>query len=203
MKERSWLIYALGGGWGHVNRSIALARTVAQHFPVTILSNTPYLKFFQDSIAEGGLQIEIDAIPASAGVETVQMEVERAFSERTFTCLIVDTFPRGLAGELVPFLEKQRKTPRILVHRDLNPNYVRSKRLQSFVMEHFDRLLIPGEGDHGSDERSWETRLPLSDLPQAYHTAPWLLRNFEELPDRAAARSLLGLDNHCPQKVVL
>jgi len=40
--SNTWLIYALGGGWGHLNRAIALGRIASRNRPVKILTNTPY-----------------------------------------------------------------------------------------------------------------------------------------------------------------
>ena len=44
MQQQTWLIYALGGGWGHLNRSLALARVAAQHHQIKLISNSPYLE---------------------------------------------------------------------------------------------------------------------------------------------------------------
>ena len=37
-----WLIYALGGGWGHLVRSLSFGRIAAIHRRVIILCNSPY-----------------------------------------------------------------------------------------------------------------------------------------------------------------
>ena len=37
-----WLIYALGGGWGHLTRAVALASIAQRERPVRILTNSPY-----------------------------------------------------------------------------------------------------------------------------------------------------------------
>src|SRR5262245_26103754 len=41
-EAKPWLVYAMGGGWGHLTRSLALARVVARKFPVRIITNSPY-----------------------------------------------------------------------------------------------------------------------------------------------------------------
>jgi UDP:flavonoid glycosyltransferase YjiC (YdhE family) len=97
-----------------------------------------------------------------------------------------------LGGELADILPQLESIPRILVHRDLNPEYVRAKDLQRFVAENFDLVLIPGEIGE----------LPLAQLPQVNHTAPWLFKSAGELPNRADARALLRLDSS-EGKVVL
>jgi UDP:flavonoid glycosyltransferase YjiC (YdhE family) len=89
-----------------------------------------------------------------------------------------------LGGELADILPKIKSIPRILVHRDINPNYVHAKDLQRFVADYFDLVLIPGETGE----------LAFSQLPQVHHTAPWLMRSADELPTRSAARTLLHLN---------
>ena len=50
----------------------------------------------------------------------------------------------------------------MLVARDLNPEYVDSFGLRSFVAKHYDLVLLPGEGE------------AFADLPCARLTDPWL-----------------------------
>jgi hypothetical protein len=109
-----------------------------------------------------------------------------------YDCLIVDTFPRGLGGELAEILP-QLQVPRILVHRDLNPQYVQAKGLAEFVEQHFEQILVPGEG----------YEVPLAYLPQAQHTAPWLIRSADELMPLDQARSLLRLPTNPTQVVII
>jgi hypothetical protein len=92
-----------------------------------------------------------------------ELSIETAFSlESEPDILIVDTFPRGLLGELAPILPSL-KAFKILVHRDLNPEYVRWANLREFVAANYDCILCPGE------------KGPLADLPQARFTEPWIV----------------------------
>jgi predicted glycosyltransferase len=84
-----------------------------------------------------------------------------------------------LGGELVDILPQLHSIPRILIHRDINPRYVTAKELQPFVLKNFDAVIVPGDG----------TDLAFADLPEVRHTAPWLIRNCEELPDKKIVRS--------------
>jgi hypothetical protein len=77
--------------------------------------------------------------------------------------LVVDTFPRGLGGELAQLLPSLRAL-KVLIHRDLKPEYVSWAGLRRFVADRYDCVLCPGE------------RGPLADLTQAHLTAPWLVR---------------------------
>ncbi len=119
----TWLIYALGGGWGHLHRALCLGRlAVRQGIEVKVLSNSPYLPFVD-----------------SQGVELIRAPLEPAesilqwFLKTPHDRLIVDTFPQGLFNELKPSFT----VPTILIHRGIRSD-VRFGSL-------FDRVIIPGE----------------------------------------------------------
>ncbi|HLK68347.1 MAG TPA: hypothetical protein VKU19_33170 [Bryobacteraceae bacterium] len=147
-----WLIYALGGGWGHLTRAVALARAAQRDRPVRILANSPYIAHVTD------------------GVDIVCCETRdsalRAIHDTAPDCLIVDTFPRGIGGELCALRSDARK---VLVHRDLNPEYVQQFDLAQFVSSNYDLVVVPGATE-GSQFRS--------DI----RTAPWLVRSAHEIP---------------------
>lgn len=197
LKASNWLIYALGGGWGHLTRSLALARIAANQVPVTILTNSEYAPFVVPDTAHVQIERLSPHWPRSAIVAAIQQRLRCADA----SCLIVDSFPRGLGGELVDLLTQRQGQPTILVHRDLNPAYVSAHHLAAFVRTAFDRVLIPGDGSPTPEVG--EQGLPLATLPQSCYTAPWLLRTAEELPDRALACSHLGLENLTPETPVI
>ena len=95
-------------------------------------------------------------------------------------CLIVDTFPRGLVGELVDVLSAFHG-PKVLVQRDLNPAYVAAYRLDAFVANSYDLVLDAGDS---------------SSVP------PWLVRSTRELLSRDRARALLELHDDKPCAMV-
>jgi predicted glycosyltransferase len=78
---------------------------------------------------------------------------------------IVDTFPRGLGGELAPLLRDLR-CKKAFIHRDLNPEYIQRYNIPEFVREHYDRVFSV---DAAPTEIS------------ATRTAPWLIRSAHEL----------------------
>ncbi len=176
---KRWLIYALGGGLGHLTRTVALARVARRSgHCVRVLTNSPFaaeLPLHKDLGDEGAL-IRIDPTRNRHEVASI---VGGILEAREFDVLIVDTFPRGLGGELVPFLH-HLACPKILVHRDLDPAYVSWANLRAIAMR-FDLLILPGED------------APLGDLPHAIRTHPWLLRERAELLDRPAARRRLDV----------
>jgi hypothetical protein len=90
-------------------------------------------------------------------------DVESLIAQEELDVLVVDTFPRGLGGELAHLLPSLRAS-KILIHRDLNPEYVAWANLRPFVSDHYDGILCPGE------------RGPLAELALARFTPPWLVR---------------------------
>jgi hypothetical protein len=166
-----WLIYALGGGWGHLTRAVALATAAAPRHRVRILTNSPYAKI----VAARLPALDLVTCDDSAAVH-------RQIEECRPSCLIVDTFPRGIVGELVG-LVRALDTRKVLVHRDLNPRYVRAFDLRAFVAANYDLVLVPGAGEGGQ----------LGDLPAAVATRPWLVRSAGEIPPRETAREVLRL----------
>ncbi|MEM8720531.1 MAG: glycosyltransferase [Cyanobacteria bacterium P01_G01_bin.39] len=174
--SKTWLIYALGGGWGHLNRSLALARVVARSSKVKLISNSPYLS--QVNLEN----CQIFAISPQASFNQTQKIIRQIIQHESYDCLIVDTFPRGLGGELQNLLAKIRQ-PKVFVNRYLKPEYIERYQLKEFVARNYDLVLIPGEN------------IPsvFASLPQTVKTDPWLIRDRHELASLSTAADLLGL----------
>lgn len=164
-----WFIYALGGGFGHLTRAVALAR---RGDDVRILTNSPYVNCVRRAMPE----LDLVAIEARG-------EVARQIELANPDCLIVDTFPRGLGGELAEVLPSFRGR-KVLVQRDLNPRYAAAFNLEAFIGTFYDLVLDPGDG------------------AGAVRTEPWLVRSLEEVLTREAARKPLGLDGEKPCAMV-
>jgi hypothetical protein len=161
-----WLLYALGGGCGHLTRAAALARIAGREHAVRVLTNSRYAALVAERLPDLDLVVLDPAMPAEAARAAVLREIERARPSH----LVVDTFPRGIGGELagvLPGLDARR----ILVHRDLNPQYVAAAGLREFVSGSFDLVVAPGRGEGEQ----------FGDLPCAIETEPWLVRSAEEL----------------------
>ncbi|MBD1909854.1 MULTISPECIES: glycosyltransferase [unclassified Leptolyngbya] len=190
--QAGWLIYAMGGGWGHLNRAIAIARPLAQHHSVHILTNSPYAPFMQSYLSVLP-NLQFHTLAPDIPLSEACYQIWRWLKTLPYTGLLVDTFPRGLVGELADLLPKLSDRSRILIHRDLNPRYVASHHLTDFVRCHYERLWIPGEG----------TAVPFATLPQVRQSAPWLVRQPGELGDRSTACTLLNVEPHDPSPLVL
>ncbi|MEQ9498252.1 MAG: hypothetical protein RIT81_15375 [Deltaproteobacteria bacterium] len=167
-----WLYYALGGGLGHLTRAVALARKAARRgIEVEILTNSP----FASAVATSGFA-RLRRFPVDVAPERVRDTVQ------TTSCdaLIVDTFPRGLGGELATLLD-ELTVPKVLVHRDLDPRYVRDVGLADHVAR-YALVLVPGED------------APFASARNAVRTAPWLTLDASELMAPDAARRALDAD---------
>ena len=175
-----WCLYALGAGLGHLVRSLGLARAaVARGHDVTLLANTEYARRLpvREELGSRGTFCEI---PAAFDRGQVTNFVQQTLRDQCCDALVVDTFPRGLAGELCDVLPTL-SAKKVLVHRDLNPRYVEQSDLTQFV-DHYDLLLAPGELG------------PLAEDARTQRTAPWLIRDFNELLDQPTARQRLQVD---------
>jgi predicted glycosyltransferase len=171
-----WLIYALGGGWGHLTRATALARVASPRNQVRILTNSPYAPQVSRALPE----LDIVALDPTLPAVTAREQVIQHMRTADPSCLIVDTFPRGLGGELADVIHSLRAT-KVLVHRDLSPRYVAEAKLHAFVRSAYDLILIPGE-DEGA---------AFADLPAAVVTEPWLIRDPPPERDRVRQPSVV------------
>ncbi len=151
------LIYALGGGWGHITRAAGLALALGPRAQVRILANSPYLLIVKAAMPELAIEPVAD-----------RQEVAEYIGRERPEVLVVDTFPRGLGGELADLLPGLPAT-RILIHRDIKPEYAAWGGLHSFVADSYDCVFCPGE------------RGVLADLPQARMTGGWVVREPAEL----------------------
>ena len=192
MCRRLALIYANGGGFGHLTRAISLARQLAKaEWSTSIVTNSPLVNVLLDPAFEPSISIcdgiEFHAISPNGPREDVIQSVHDIFARNDFDLLVVDTFPRGIAGEL-PSLLHSMVAKKVFVHRDINPNYVRQFDLAG-AAKHFDLMLSPGELG------------PLS--ASAVVTEPWLVLDPDELLDSQSARDSLLIERDDNRLVVV
>lgn len=176
MKGERWLLYALGGGMGHLTRAVALgraARRCGHH--VEVVTNSAFAPglALEAELGEG----HVHRLAPELDKHAVRAAFERLLTQVGPDVLVVDTFPRGLGGELASLLP-ELEVRKVLVHRDLHPEYVERFGLARFV-DTYDRLLVPGEP------------APLAHHPRAVSTPPWLVREAGELLDASSARQAL------------
>lgn len=188
MKGERWLLYALGGGMGHLTRAVALGRAARrQGHHVELVTNSAFapLLTLENHLGEGC----IHRLEARLDKHAVRDALEGLLSRVRPEVLVVDTFPRGLGGELAPLLPGL-KARKVLVHRDLHPDYVERFELERFL-EPFERLLVPGEP------------APFAHHPRALWTRPWLVLDAEELLDVPSAHRALGVSGQADRVVAV
>lgn len=183
----SWLIYALGGGMGHLTRALSLGRIASRRgHSVSILSNSLFAreilslnKATDDSRLEGCRILTIDSNEDREGVTRA---VTNLLEREQPSVFIVDTFPRGLGGELPavwPCLKTSRK---VLVQRFVTSEYLGRDEVVHQIAQ-YDLVLLPGED------------APLPNHIPIVRCAPFLIRNRDELFEFKHARSVLYCDS--------
>lgn len=109
------LYYALGGGLGHISRSFALIshapKPLQPRIRLLISSKSAY-------VARPHSPCPVDEVPrwAMAGKGRYPQFLADHFKQHGFSCIVIDTFPFGLLGELK---HAAPELPRVLVGRYL------------------------------------------------------------------------------------
>ena len=167
------IYYAPGGGLGHLTRGIAILRQWKRRTgcPALLLS---YSRSAPLARKEG---IGVRQI-AGPDAGTLKRILDRAGPR----ALVVDTFPRGIMGEmadLVPSLS----IPTILIQRYLNPAYLRQFNVTAFVGR-FYRLVV----------RLADALPPQTLSQQTVDVPPVTIREAHELPPVTARAGWLFVD---------
>ncbi len=109
------LYYALGGGLGHLTRSLVLI----EHAPERLRSKIRILVSSKSAgAAERSFPCPVDRVPDAAMADPAGYERFLAghFEKHHFQCVVMDTFPFGLLGEMKYRLPH---IPRVLIGRYL------------------------------------------------------------------------------------
>lgn len=109
------LYYALGGGLGHISRSLALLA----HAPQPLLPRVRLLVSSRSAeVARPVSPCPMDLVPeqAMAHRKLYHRFLDEYFRRHDVSCVIVDTFPFGLLGDLK---HRDPRLPRVLVGRYL------------------------------------------------------------------------------------
>lgn len=185
-------MYAAGGGYGHLTRSLSLARSAVKtdsNRIVSILANDEAIKKL--SVAGVSERIRLLPIDTSKSNDEIRLDVRSTIlKSSTFDVLIVDTFPRGVLGELDDIFS-EINCAKFLVHRDTVPKYINSAYVLRAV-GFYDHILLPGEP------------APLEDRTNATRTKPWLIQDDDELHSLEEARRCLNVrDDSLPTCLVV
>jgi hypothetical protein len=190
MNSQRWVIYALGGGYGHFTRALSLAQAATRlKQSVEIIFNSGLAAAIPKETIRQNPKIHLKPIPAEFDKAQIRsILADRLIEDPNFDVFCVDTFARGLGGELVELLP-QIRSKKILIHRDLNPRYVEEYNLEE-VLPHYELILVPGES------AAFDTH------ERAFKTPPWLVCDPESLLPRELARETLGVDVNDRRPVV-
>ena len=172
------LHYAFGGGYGHIVRSLSLLQPLvaAANVDVRLLANSPFIDSVVDFV-ECMPGVQILRGPNDSPAAAVEF-VSRAWSDFEPDCLIVDTFPRGLGGELVPLFKRFPDVPRVLISRTLPQQYVDEYDLVRFVARNYRQVIVPGEVS------------PFESL-DVLRTAPFFVRSADAVRSETGAANVL------------
>ena len=183
------LMYAIGAGAGHLTRSLALARAILRSNASAVIHVVASSKLARQPWIQKELdasnRLSIKVFGPEVQPEDIQCYLARSLYDGGYDAMVVDTFPRGICGELIEF-QQVFTGQKILIHRDINSRYIDEYRLQEYVQEFYDLMISPGEEG------------PLvGGIGNVTHvsTAPFLIRNDSELYSCSTAKYLLGAPN--------
>lgn len=188
---RRLLFYAVDGlGLGHVTRLLALARAVRQQSPDAEILFLTASEASHVIYREGFAALKVPSRAAAATghlrhgsfVRLTQSVVWNAVTAFDPHCLVVDTFAAGALHELLPILRWPLR--KVFIFRAQRAERAADPLLQS-TLRLYDLILVP---HHPGSEN-----IPAPDSSATVWTGPMLLRARDELLDRAAARTALGL----------
>jgi hypothetical protein len=174
------LYYALGGGLGHGMRSLALARQIVRSGGghQLLLFNSPFAPALLSAVApETGIAAQ--SLSPDAGPDQAGQRVKEALNTFRPELFVIDTFPRGLGGELATLLP-DCSARCVLISRGLPRGYVERYDLAPFVSRHYHLVIAPGEPS------------PFEGVLPVHRTRPFLVRDWEELPGQDEAARRLG-----------
>jgi len=168
----------MGSGLGHLTRTHSIIRKLKTLFngDLTVLTNSTYAPLFDFS------PYTLHCIDtAKAGAPSVKETVEGYIRGFKPDIVVVDTFPRGLAGELAHFLP-DLAAKKVLIERFLKVDYLRRFSVSDFINSNFDRVISVEPVTQHDDDK----------VP-TFLACPVLQRDCSELPSRDSARQILSI----------
>lgn len=192
-------IYALGNSLGHGLRAYSMARQLLQGDPspseLCIAINTPRSSFLESLISADPLTagIQLLRLPSSWDAADCGRAIEQSVRRFRPTDLVVDTFPRGVGGELLASFFLKLACSKTLISSQLPRSYVMSMELEDFVDQHYDYLINPGDTPWYRSNYSPPSPL-CSSTVFPFQTAPFQIRSQNELPSRMEAAQEFGVD---------
>lgn len=127
----SVLVYALGGGFGHVVRGAALAAAFERNgTPASVLVPETHLAL-ATALGASGVGVGATRDPV-----TLRRHLDAAIEQTACTLLVVDSFPAGLLGELADPPCVARRALLLRLHRDADaPAFLRAAAAYDHVLD--------------------------------------------------------------------
>ena len=150
---------------GHLTRTLALSRAALRSNPslsIQLLTNCSYLDP-PTVLAEMGARFQLHWLNHESSKEKTVAAVRRLLATTSFNTLVVDTFPRGLGGELGDLLQRLPQA-KVLIQRDLNPKYLKRLAVQSAIQQ-YDLVLVPGEPKERARDQAEKVRQRVENTP--------------------------------------
>lgn len=181
MKNPEIVFYSFGSGLGHLTRTCSIVRKLRKlaSCRISVLTNSPFHKLFDEMPVEF-----IDS--TSLSTDLCKRRIWDYFGAMRPGTIVVDSFPRGIAGELPPILSA-RNIRKILVRRILKEDYIEKFQIEDFIASHYDAVI---HAEPIPDSRS-----------PGMECCPILIRDYEELRGEEASKRLLNADIH--DKVII
>lgn len=174
------VIYALGGGMGHLVRGCAVAKTLNESSGVKplVLATPGFVKFFKSD------SYQIKVIPPPDNPSEYRLKILKTLKKLSPKVLVVDALPMGLMGEMREYLPSYDGKA-ILIARLLRKDYRKIMTVDDFVRANYDAVI-----------RS--ELLPKSFLrhPRSYGVHPILAMNPKDILNKDEARKEMGINKN-------
>lgn len=174
-KEAEIIIYALGGGMGHIVRAVSLAGAINRISSIepVVLTIPEFAQFAKREIEN------VEIIEPSEDSNEYRSKIIDRMNCLSPKILVVDALPMGLMGELRDFLPAFTGK-KVLIARILREYYRQVMDIENYVYGHYD-LVIKSE------------KFPYFNFPyrKSIEVAPILARSGERVMNRHQARDKL------------
>ncbi len=159
-----------------------------------VLTNSPHYRRIAAQISKlvcGDSNVQIQDLSGFDSVEEIGQLIEVSVLDYDPDVLVVDTFPRGLGGELLGLFPLMPNCKKVLISRTLPADYVQEYSLPGMVNEFYDLVISPGELS------------PFHKLTMHCPAEAFLLLDANEIPSRISAAAAISRNPERPLALVV
>lgn len=195
-----------------MTRAAGLARIAAINgIQTEVLVNSPVSEFFLNELSLCDLfqqflpkdLIRFSVLPSDLKIEVAKETALRWCQNPSFDVLVVDTFPRGIGGELATWLASEsslhrqgsRKLTKYLIARPVSEKYSSTEKYRRAI-DCYDRVFVPADGQRVGDNIKKK-------IGKHVFTGHWVICDSTVLFTREESRRILEADNGKPSVAVL